>query len=104
VDDEVVERIGERRSVTFGGFILPRCRPCRATCLFGLVNAFFFSTISSRSVRKYYYRQLLQQALLAYINMQQDPSSQAYADEVARLRASESDSDAELLVRFDIFS
>ncbi|KAG9525155.1 amino acid transporter, partial [Aureobasidium melanogenum] len=29
--------------------------------------------------------------------MQQDPSSQAYADEVARLRASESDSDAELL-------
>lgn len=38
------------------------------------------------------------------IDMQQDPSSQAYADEVARLRASESDSDAELLVRFDIFS
>lgn len=36
--------------------------------------------------------------------MQQDPSSQAYAEEVARLRASESDSDAELLVRFDIFS
>lgn len=35
--------------------------------------------------------------------MQQDPSSQEYADEVARLRASESDSDAELLVRFDIF-
>lgn len=35
--------------------------------------------------------------------MHQDPSSQEYADEVARLRASESDSDAELLVCLDIF-
>jgi hypothetical protein len=35
--------------------------------------------------------------------MHQDPSSQEYADEVARLRASESDSDAELLVRLDMF-
>jgi hypothetical protein len=36
--------------------------------------------------------------------MHQDPSSQEYADEVARLRASESDSDAELLVCLNIFS
>jgi hypothetical protein len=36
--------------------------------------------------------------------MHQDPASQEYADEVARLRASESDSDAELLVCLDIFS
>jgi hypothetical protein len=36
--------------------------------------------------------------------MHQDPSSQEYADEVARLRASESDSDAELLVCLDMFS
>lgn len=36
--------------------------------------------------------------------MHQDPSSQEYADEVARLRASESDSDAELLVCLDIIS
>jgi hypothetical protein len=35
--------------------------------------------------------------------MHQDPSSQEYADEVARLRASESDSDAELLVCLDMF-
>lgn len=31
-------------------------------------------------------------------SMKQNPSSPQYADEVARLRASESDSDAELLV------
>lgn len=31
--------------------------------------------------------------------MRDDPSSKEYADEVARLRACESDSDAELLVR-----
>jgi hypothetical protein len=59
--------------------------------LLAICKIFFFSTTGELY-------------LLVESNMHQDPSSQEYADEVARLRASESDSDAELLVCLNKYS